>query len=64
MIIHCGSRYLGSDVAKYYMGKAQREYESNFIEKNMIINDYKSKGKERELKVKLDTLKNRSIEKK
>lgn len=46
------------------MGKAQREYESNFIEKNMIINDYKSKGKERELKVKLDTLKNRSIEKK
>ena len=55
---------MGSDVAKYYMGKAQREYESNFIEKNMIINDYKSKGKERELKVKLDTLKNRSIEKK
>lgn len=58
LVIHCGSRYLGSDVAKYYtkcINRANGTHKSILV--NELIESYKSQGREKEIFDALNKLK-------
>lgn len=60
LVIHSGSRSLGSRVAKYYQKKAYEELVSNNSEREEIISRLKSEGRDHEIQDELEFLKSKN----
>lgn len=54
LIVHTGSRALGSEVAKYYQKLAERELVENKNEKERLVNELKAQGREKDIKTELE----------
>ena len=63
LVVHSGSRYLGSQVAKFYQKLAYKSLTTTSHIKKEIINNLKAQGREKEIQAELNKIKTPKINK-